>query len=190
MRHDRGFADDARRVHAERFEHAVGEQVAVKRARRLADHDPKQQVSRIAVFELRTGLEVELPVERQCGELFLGVVLAQVERTVGVVRNAGRVCQQMPHGDVLPGGRRIGKELRDGIAERDLSVFDQQHDAGGREHLAERSGLKDRVRRHGHVVLDVRQAVAFGAEDVAPLHDRNGEAWNALPFHLGANHRI
>ena len=84
---------------------------------------------------------------RELHELVFGVVLAVIEQAVVVIRNARRVGEQVAHGDVAPRAGASSKNFAIGSRQRQLAVLHLQHHGGGRELLAEGSGLKDGVGR-------------------------------------------
>ena len=190
MRNDVLLADDARRLHAERHEHAVPQHVAVEASRGAADEDAQHQVARVAVVPPRARRELELEAEGQLRQLILGVVAPQVDRALGVVGDARRVRQQVAHGDGPERLRGLRKVLRDRVLQADLALLDERHHRGRRELLAEGAGLEDRVGPHGHAVLDVGEAVALGLDHRAVIHDRHRHARDLLPRHLRAHELV
>jgi hypothetical protein len=74
--------------------------------------------------------------------------------------------------------------LADFIFERELALFDQEHDGGGGDLLRDRPYLEDRLRRDGHVEFDVRQPVAAFLDNLAVPDDRQSEAGHVPQTHL------
>ena len=184
MRNHIRLADDSRRGHSEWLEYLVPQHVAVEHTGGFPDDDAEQHVGGVAVLPFRAGREVERQCLRERDEIVLRIVLAIVDQAVGVIRNAGRMGQQVAHGDVTPRRGPVAEELRERIGQCQPARFHLQHHRGGGELLAERARLKDRLRRHRNVVFDVGEPVAFGREHAAALDHRHRHPRDALRRHL------
>src|SRR2546427_13012496 len=102
----------------------------------------------------------------------------------GQPRQSGRVGQQVAHRDRLPRLRRARQVPPDGIVELDLTLLDEQHDGRRGELLGHRRQLEHGVRRHRHVVLEVRVPIAARLQELALADDRQGRARDVAPLHL------
>ena len=57
IRHDVGFADDARRVHSQRLEHALPQKVSIELSADFVNQNAEQDITEVAVTPLFTRLE-------------------------------------------------------------------------------------------------------------------------------------
>ena len=71
-----------------------------------------------------------------------------------------------------------------------LPSADERHHQRGRELLADRPGLIDRLRTRRNAELDVREPIALGLDDLPVAHDGEREAGDLLALHLGRDEGV
>src|SRR6478672_6353103 len=104
------------------------QEVAVELSRYPANDRAEEDETRVAVVPVRAGTEVEGRLRRELHEVVLAVVLVEVHRAIGVVRDPRRVAEQVTDRDPPPRGLSFGEPLRDGIVERELAALGEEHD--------------------------------------------------------------
>lgn len=89
--------------------------------------------------------------------------------------------------DGLPTGGRVGKIFCDAVVEADFAFFDEHHDGGGDELLADGARLKQRIWFNGCVEFKVGEAVAFGEEDLGAMINADFSARDPFLGHFGGD---
>ena len=140
----------------------------------LVNDDAEQNVVGVAIGPLVAGRPLDGERFDFRSEFIFGEVEAEVERALGadaiagfIFREARRVREQILDEDRLPGGGSVGEVLGDAVVERDFAFFDEHHDGGGDELLADGAGLKEGLRLDGDIELDVGEAVPLCKQDLA-----------------------
>src|SRR5688572_12215203 len=95
------------------------------------------------------------------------------------------MCQEMPDRDRFPRVRRAVEKLADVVIETELSVLDQEHDAGRDELLAYGTDFINRLRSGRNVQLDIREAVTLHLDDLPVLDHDKRKTGKMLALHFG-----
>src|SRR5206468_2880373 len=104
------LADDPRRIHAERLEDPLSENVTVELSSDAMNDHTEHQISGIAVIPFRSRSEVGRKSEDPLDELILGIVFAIIDVVAPVILQAGSMREQMADRNRLP---RIGCARKD-----------------------------------------------------------------------------
>jgi hypothetical protein len=91
----------------------------------------------------------------------------------------------MPNRNCFPRRGCSFKVFADRVIESELAFLDKQHDSCGDELLTDRRDSVDGFGFGLDLELDIRQAIAFGLNDLTVFDDDEGEARNILLMHLG-----
>ena len=187
---DLPLVDHGGRGHAEGTEEALVEKVGVALAAHVLDDHAEQEVAHVAVLEPLARGKAERVLGRRVEELHGRVVQPRSARPerLEVFLEPGQsrgVGEQVAHRDRAPGRGALGQVPEDGIVELDLALFHQLHDARRRELLRHRGQLEHGVWRHGHVVVEIGEAVALHLDDGAVPDHREGEPGDPPLLHLG-----
>jgi hypothetical protein len=174
-------------LHAERLEDPVLDEAAVRVVAHLLEDRTEQDVVRVAVRLLRSRLELQAVALEHGDQPFELQVLAHVRRPqlVHVLRDAGRVREQVLDRDLLPLRRVVGQELGDVVAQRQLALLLQHHDRHGGELLGERGDAEHHLGPDRQVELQVGHAVAFPEEHLSVLHHDDRGAGGGRLVNIG-----
>ena len=149
------------------------------------DDDRQQVVSAVAVrvFSSRREIERALPGQ-DIQHVLMGVraVLPAPTRNLrdaAPVAQTARVIQQVPQGDDGTVVRNLGNVLPNVVIERERAFEREQDNGRGGELLRDRSGLEDRGRRVGNVVLQVGHPVS-SRQHGEPVHRYSDGATRGL----------
>ena len=173
---------DARKVvaplragHSERLEQALDAELSEGCATDALHDHGGERVPRVAVEVLGARLEVErllmlneIEDGVQCVDLRSWPHPLEAEQPPLVTEAAG-VSEQVPNGDRLPEPGHFRQVLPDIVVEGELAVLRQQHDCRGRELLGHGPAFEYRLRRIGHVVLEIREPIRARKDGLAVL---------------------
>src|SRR5215510_14752893 len=166
VRDDRAVAGGTRGGHPQRPENALVHKIAPWFPRDSGDDLGQRKVPDVAIFVFFSGRETEWGRISRLDHVEILLILEWVEARP-FTDNPGSMSEQMPNGDPIPRLRRSIEVFADLVVEADLPLLGEQHNSRGDELFADRSDLKNSLGPRRDVMLDVRQTVAFGLNDLA-----------------------
>ena len=186
--------------HAERLPEALREEFAEALARNSFD-DEAEDIGRETVLPGRARLVKQRRLAELDEEFLLvehraravhGIGAIGSARAAVLIREAGRVSQQILHGHLTLGRHRLeriarrrlrdlhaGKlrqEFRHGIAEEKAPLLGQDHDTDGNHRLGHGGNGEDGIGPHGRAGCLVAKAIAFEQRNLAAPRDADNRA--------------
>jgi hypothetical protein len=134
-RDDVGVGIVAGIFHVERREDVFLQELLVALAADLFNQIAEEDVTRVAVVELRAGFEIERLIA-EAGDGFPGGgrqgLCGYVVREAGEVRDAGRVREDVIDRDLVPGSGSVRHVFLSGIVDFEFAaLFEQEYRGGG-----------------------------------------------------------
>ena len=96
----------------QQLENPFVDEVTIELTRDLSDQNPQRHITDIAVVPTRAGLEIQMWLFKGCEQFVFGVFALEIDLR-RIITQAGGVSQQMPDGDVFPGGRNVREVFGD-----------------------------------------------------------------------------